>query len=92
VFSWFIYRFNSPVMRGLFAAPRNIWRVEDGVISMLAGDVFDSGPVLRRLVFFKAIYAIGGLIQLPRFLADLRNRRRQARYAFSGGNTPVDPS
>ena len=92
VFSWFIYRFNSPVMRGLFAAPRNIWRVEDGVISMLAGDVFDSAPVLRRLVFFKAIYAIGGVLQLPRFLADLANRRRQARYAFSGGNTPVDPS
>ena len=92
VFSWFIYRFNSPVMRGLFAAPRNIWRVEDGVISMLAGDVFDSAPVLRRLVFFKAIYAIGGLLQLPRFLADLGNRRRQARYAFSGGNTPVDPA
>ncbi len=92
VFSWFIYRFNSPIMRGLFASPRNIWRVEDGVISMLAGDVFDSGPVLRRLVFFKAIYAIGGLIKLPRFLADLVNRRRQARYAFSGGNTPVDPS
>jgi flavin-dependent dehydrogenase len=92
VFSWFIYRFNSPIMRGLFAAPRNIWRVEDGVISMLAGDVFDSAPVLRRLVFFKTIYAIGGLLQLPRFLADLSNRRKQARYAFSGGNTPVDPS
>ena len=92
VFSWFIYRFNSPAMRGLFSSPRNIWRVEDGVISMLAGDVFDSAPVLRRLVFFKAIYAIGGVLQLPRFLADLANRRRQARYAFSGGNTPVDPA
>ena len=92
MFSWFIYRFNSPVMRSLFASPRNVWRVEDGVISMLAGDVFDSAPVLRRLVFFKAIYAVGGLLQLPRFLADLVNRRRQARYAFSGGNTPVDPA
>jgi len=92
VFSWFIYRFNSPAMRGLFSAPRNIWRVEDGVISMLAGDVFDSPAVMRRLHFFKAIYAISGLLMLPRFLADLVNRRRQARYAFSGGNTPVDPA
>ena len=92
VFSWFIYRFNSPVMRGLFASPRNIWRVEDGVISMLAGDVFDNEPVRRRLHLFKLIYAIGGLIALPRFLADLANRKRQARYAFSGGNTPVDPA
>ena len=91
VFSWFIYRFNSPVMRQLFASPRNTLRVEDGVISMLAGDVFDSAPVLLRLKLFKLIYACGGLLNLPRFLRDLRNRRRQAGYEFSGGNTPVDP-
>jgi hypothetical protein len=47
---------------------------------------------MRRLHFFKAIYAISGLMMLPRFLADLANRRRQAKYAFSGGNTPVDPA
>jgi flavin-dependent dehydrogenase len=92
VFSWFIYRFNSPVMRSLFASPRNILRVEDGVISMLAGDVFDSAPVMRRLHLFKAIYAIGGVFNLRRFLSDLAARRRQARYSFSGGNTPVDPA
>ena len=92
VFSWFIYRFNSPVMRQLFASPRNFLRVEDGVISMLAGDVFDSAPVLLRLKLFKLIYAIGGLVNLPRFLAELRNRRRQARSEFTGGNTPVDRS
>jgi flavin-dependent dehydrogenase len=92
VFSWFIYRFNSPVMRTLFASPRNTWRVEEGVISMLAGDVFDSAPVMRRLHLFKLIYAIGGVFNFRRFLADLANRRRQARYSFSGGNTPVDPA
>lgn len=92
VFSWFIYRFNSPIMANLFASPRNVWRVEDGVISMLAGDVFDSPPVMRRLHFFKMIYAIGGLAMLPRWLADWRARRRQARAEFSGGTTPVDPA
>ena len=92
VFSWFIYRFNSPVMRGLFASPRNVWRVEDGVISMLAGDVFDSAAVMRRLHFFKVIYAIAGVLNLRRFVGDLVNRKKQARYAFSGGNTPVDPA
>src|SRR6185437_15026288 len=40
-FAWFIYRFNSPVMKALFADPRNVLQVEQGVISMLAGDVFD---------------------------------------------------
>lgn len=91
VFSWFIYRFNSPVMRSLFAAPRNIFRVEDGVISMLAGDVFDSAPVMRRLKIFKLIYAVTGLFSLRRWLADISERRRQARAKFTGGTTPVDP-
>lgn len=91
VFSWFIYRFNSPVMRTLFAAPRNWLKVEQGVISMLAGDVFDSGPVMRRLHLFKAIYAATGLFNFRRWRADLRERKRQSSSEFSGGTTPVDP-
>lgn len=92
VFSWFIYRFNSPVMRRLFASPRNVLKVEQGVISMLAGDVFDSGPVMRRLHLFKAIYAATGLAQFRRWWADLRERRRQSASQFTGGTTPVDPA
>lgn len=92
VFSWFIYRFNSPVMRSLFASPRNVLKVEQGVISMLAGDVFDSGPVMRRLHLFKAIYAATGLANFRRWWADLRERRKQSTAQFSGGNTPVDPA
>jgi flavin-dependent dehydrogenase len=92
VFSWFIYRFNSPVMRKLFASPRNTWRVEEGVISMLAGDVFDSAPVMHRLKLFKLIYAAVGLANFRRWTGELAERRRQAKVAFSGGNTPVDPA
>ncbi|GMV28119.1 MAG: dehydrogenase/oxidoreductase [Rhodanobacteraceae bacterium] len=91
VFSWFIYRFNSPVMRSLFAAPRNVLKVEQGVISMLAGDVFDSGPVMRRLHLFKAIYAATGFANFRRWWNDLRERRRQSASEFTGGTTPVDP-
>ncbi|MBL8301004.1 MAG: tryptophan 7-halogenase [Rhodanobacteraceae bacterium] len=91
VFSWFIYRFNSPVMRSLFATPRNVLKVEQGVISMLAGDVFDSGPVMRRLHLFKAIYAATGLANFRRWWSDLRERRRQSASQFTGGTTPVDP-
>ncbi|HET6545613.1 MAG TPA: NAD(P)/FAD-dependent oxidoreductase [Rhodanobacteraceae bacterium] len=91
VFSWFIYRFNSPAMQALFARPSNVLRLEDGVVSMLAGDVFDDRAVLRRLGLFKLIYACTSLRNLRRSSAERRARRRQARYAFSGGNTPVDP-
>ncbi len=83
-FAWFIYRFNSPVMKRLFANPRNVWRVEEGVVSMLAGDVFDDAQVLRRLTAFKLIYAIGSLIDLRRWWSDLRERRRQNRAGAAG--------
>ena len=55
-FAFFIYRFNSPVMRHLFQNPRNTWQIEQGVISMLAGDLFDSSTVMRRLYVFRVIY------------------------------------
>lgn len=82
VFSWFIYRFNSPVMRMLFARPRNILKVEQGVISMLAGDVFDSAPVRRRLYLFKFIYAMTGLFNWRAWRAELAERHRQNRVVI----------
>jgi flavin-dependent dehydrogenase len=78
-FAWFIYRFNSPVMKALFADPRNVMQVEQGVISMLAGDVFDNRLVLSKLRIFKTIYAIASLINLRGWAADLAERRRQNR-------------
>lgn len=57
-FSWFIYRFTTPVMKNLMSDPRNVLQVEQAVISMLAGDVFSNKNVARRLLIFKAIYAI----------------------------------
>src|SRR5690348_318662 len=78
-FAWFIYRFNSPVMKALFADPRNVMQVEQGVISMLAGDVFDNQLVLSKLRIFKTIYAIFSVINLRRWAADRIDRRRQNR-------------
>ena len=78
-FAWFIYRFNSPVMKALFAEPRNTLQVEQGVISMLAGDVFDNKLVLSKLRIFKTIYAIASLVYLRRWAADLVDRHRQNR-------------
>ena len=91
VFSWFIYRFNSPTMRQLFARPRNHFRIQDGVISMLAGDVFDSRPVMLRVYLFRMIYAITSLGSPRRWLAERVKRRRLARAEFNGDTTPADP-
>jgi flavin-dependent dehydrogenase len=78
-FAWFIHRFNSPVMKALFADPRNVMQVEQGVISMLAGDVFDNKLVLSKLRVFKTIYAIAATLHARRWVSDLRDRHRQNR-------------
>jgi flavin-dependent dehydrogenase len=91
-FSFFIYRFNNPVMKQLFRQPSNRLQIEQGVISMLAGDVFDTAPVLRRLRMFKAIYALLSVLDWRRSRAAQHYRLAQASSQFSGGTTPQDPS
>ena len=83
-FKWFIYRFTSPTMKELFARPRNLWQVEQAVVSMLAGDVFEARRVLRRLRIFRAIYALSALGMAPAAVRGWLRRRRQVREGFDG--------
>ena len=55
-FSWFIYRFTSPVMCDLLSNPRNVFQVAQAVMSMLAGDVHSRTTIRWRLLVFKVIY------------------------------------
>jgi hypothetical protein len=89
-FAFFIYRFNSPIMGRIFRQPRNVWQIEQGVISMLAGDLFDSPQVVRRLRAFKFVYALTALRHFVRWRAEHRYRMEQARLQFTGGTTPLD--
>lgn len=89
-FSWFIWRFNSPGMRSLMLQPGNPFRVQEAVISLLAGDVFRDIGARSRFWLFKFFYFMFCL-RYPResfrlWLLRLRN----PRVAFSGGTTPVD--
>jgi len=83
-FSWFIHRFTTPVMQRLFCAPRNDWKLEQAVISMLAGDVFDNPRVRWRLYLFRLVYALNAVAIAPQALRGWRNRRRQVRASFAG--------
>jgi flavin-dependent dehydrogenase len=83
-FKWFIYRFTAPPMRALFADPRNYFQIEQAVIGMLAGDVFDSPSVRWRLRVFRVFYAFTALGMLPRALRNRWRRHRQSRESFSG--------
>jgi flavin-dependent dehydrogenase len=89
-FSFFIYRFNGPVMQQMFRQPRNTWQLEQSVISMLAGDLFDTPKVLWRLKLFKLVYAICALRDWRRWRSEYKYRSAQARSQFSGGTTPLD--
>ncbi|AOH35965.1 NAD(P)/FAD-dependent oxidoreductase [Luteimonas sp. JM171] len=83
-FSWFIHRFTSPVMKRLFSAPRNDFQLQQAVVSMLAGDVFDNPAVIRRLYIFRALYALNAIAIAPQALAGWREHRRRVRAKFSG--------
>jgi flavin-dependent dehydrogenase len=89
-FAFFIYRFNGPVMGQLFRQPRNALQLEQGVISMLAGDLFDSPKVLSRLRMFRLVYAVTALRHFLRWRSEHRYRLQQARLQFTGGTTPLD--
>jgi hypothetical protein len=89
-FSFFIYRFNGPVMRQMFRQPKNTWQLEQGVISMLAGDLFDTPKVLWRLRLFQLVYGLCGLRDFTRWRAEHKYRLEQARSEFTGGTTPLD--
>ena len=89
-FSWFIYRFNTPAMRNLFMSPRNIFGVENAVISMLAGDVFRRTPIALPILLFKAIYYVTFAANAVGSWAAYQRRRRNAAMVFTGGTTPQD--
>ena len=55
-FTWFIYRITRPVIRQLFMAPRNILRMEEAVLALLAGDIERHSPIRFRLTLFKGLY------------------------------------
>ncbi|MGN6666257.1 MAG: NAD(P)/FAD-dependent oxidoreductase [Trinickia sp.] len=79
VFSWFIYRMTTPAMRDLFMHPRNVFRVKEALLSVLAGDIFDDTPIWPALRTFKAIYYLSALLAARRSLRAWCARRRMLR-------------
>jgi flavin-dependent dehydrogenase len=63
-FTWFIYRIREPAMRNLFMSPRNMFRVEEAVLALLAGGIFDGWSLRFRLYIFRMIYYVTKLSHL----------------------------
>jgi len=90
VFSWFIWRFNSPGMRSLMLNPGNPFRVQEAVTSLLAGDVFRDIGVRSRFWLFKFFYVMFSLQHARESFRLWLLRMRNPHVAFAGGTTPVD--
>lgn len=75
-FSWFIYRITNPMLRDLFMRPRNVLRIKEAILSLLAGDVFGTTPIRPALRIFKGIYMVGSILNIRRTFAAIRHRRR----------------
>jgi flavin-dependent dehydrogenase len=82
--SWFTYRFTSPAMSRLFSHPHDPLQVEKAMVSLLAGDVFNSPRVWWRLQLFKLIYLATWVSLWRRSVRNNRARRRQVGIAFDG--------
>jgi flavin-dependent dehydrogenase len=78
-FTWFIYRMTSPTMRRMLMGPRNTLRMEEAVLSLLAGDLFRGTPIYRSLRFFKLTYYLLSLTDPKTSLNAWRRRRHLIR-------------
>jgi flavin-dependent dehydrogenase len=78
-FSWFIYRVNHPTMRDLFMGPRNVFRVKEALLSVLAGDIFGRTPIWTSIRLLKGIYYLSCLRHFGRSLKAYARRKRQIR-------------
>jgi hypothetical protein len=72
-------------MRDLMSNPRDVLQVVQGVVSMLAGDVYTNRAVRLRLLVFKTIFNASCLIHWRKSLAHQRARRASIRAAIKAG-------
>jgi hypothetical protein len=85
IFSWFIYRITNPSLRELFMDQReHVW-FKEGVLSLLAGDVFRKTPIGFRIFMFKLIYYFENCMSPLRSLAEWRRRKHIIREAGTAG-------
>ena len=89
-FSWFIFRVTNPTMRHLFMNPRNVLRMREALLSVLAGDIFGRMPFRPSLYAFRVLYYLLSLGHLRRSIRAWRARRRNIRVPQEAG-APAGP-
>jgi flavin-dependent dehydrogenase len=80
-FSWYIHRIASPAMRNLIMNPANPFRVQEALLSMLSGDIFNRPLLGLRLMAFKIIYYFSSMAILKQSIAAWKKRKRDIRLS-----------
>ena len=78
-YSWFIYRFTQPALRNLFMAPKNWFRMEEAILSVLAGDVFRGTRMGFPIFMFKLFYYIFSILDFRHNLLNFRIRQNSVK-------------
>ncbi len=78
-FSWFIYRVTTPTMRELILAPRNLLRMKEALLSVLAGDIYGATPIWNAVRAFKITYRVFSLLHPLRSARAARRRSLNIR-------------
>jgi len=73
----------TPALRELFMRPR-YFKLQEGVLSLLAGDIFRGTPISLRLFAFKAIYYMRSMVAPVETFAAWQQRRRAIREPAGG--------
>ena len=75
-YSWFIYRFTQPALRDLFMSQGSIFKMEEAILSILAGDAFGKSPTRVPIFLFKIAYYLVYLFNFRENWAAYRRRVR----------------
>ena len=75
-YSWFIYHFTQPAFRHLFMSEGSIFKMEEAVLSILAGDAFGKSPTRIPILLFKIAYYLVYLFDFRENWAAYRRRVR----------------
>ncbi|MSR23505.1 MAG: NAD(P)/FAD-dependent oxidoreductase [Nitrospiraceae bacterium] len=84
-YSWFIYHFTQPAFRALFMSRRSKFKIEEAVLSVLAGDAFGKSPIQIPIFLFKIAYYLVYLFNLKENW--LAHRRRTQGIPSTLGDT-----
>ncbi|GAP37228.1 NAD(P)/FAD-dependent oxidoreductase [Piscinibacter sakaiensis] len=78
-YSWFIYRVTNPTIRDMFLHPKNVFRIKQGLMSLLAADMRHGLGQRLALAMFRVVYYAISIGHWRRTLAGWRRHREAAR-------------